>query len=121
MARQETLTGDTPAFDPSQHGIWDRFVDAGDVINHAAWLRACAEGGFVGTCRACGDFLLPQPPDERDGRHDYTAVCRSGNDGPGKGCGHEVNAPGGRRLRRSSRHLQMPTGWWDHRFKTKGA
>lgn len=110
---QEALpgTGDGPAFDPAQHGLWQRFVD-GDQVAHGAWLRACAEHTFVGTCRVCGDYLTPAYPEQLDGRTDYEARCRS------ERCGHTVVAPGGRLLRRSSRHSQMPAGWWDHRFKT---
>lgn len=109
MADQETLA-DEPArhsrlfaVDPSQHGLWDRVVEAGR-ISHAAWLRAVAESGFVGTCRRCGSFLRPLPADDRGkGVFDYEAECVNahvstvaGGVRTVSGCGHVLAAPGGR-------------------------
>lgn len=112
MAEQEPMT-DAPRrrarvlgidVDPAQHGLWKRYVEAGR-INHAAWLRAVAENGFVGTCRRCGSYLRPQPAhDHGNGRLDYTADCvnavvsENWPDGARtvQGCGGVVCAPGGR-------------------------
>jgi hypothetical protein len=59
-------------------------------IDHGSWLRARAEGGFVGTCRRCGDYLVPRIPDEHGGRIDYEADCRN------EACRYTIMAPGGR-------------------------
>jgi hypothetical protein len=87
MAEQQTLpgTGDTG-------GLWRRVHHSGRV-DHAAWLRARAEGHPVGTCRRCLDHLMPDAPQEQQGRVDYTATCR--------GCGVDICAPGGRLMHRS--------------------
>ena len=108
MADQETLPVQN-AFNPAVHGLWKRFVDDGR-INHGAWLRACAEGTWVGTCRRCGDYLVPLQPAERGRGHwEYEAACRtpavlSTVDGVRRasGCGKTICAPGGRTLHRSS-------------------
>lgn len=114
--------------DPLKAGLWNRYID-GDRINHAAWLRACASHEFVGTCRQCGSHLAPEQPVENAGRTDYTAHCIIGVqripvDGDGEkkafrteGCGWEMTAAGGRILRRSTRHSEMPGGWWERRTK----
>lgn len=114
-------------FDALDHGLWARFAE-GDRIDHAAWLRAGAEGGFVGSCRRCGDYLTPLYPDDRGKeRFDYEAHCRrhivvTYVDGKRhvEGCGAEVNAPGGRLLRKSGQHNEMPRGWWDRRLAAFG-
>lgn len=96
MAEQETLT-ERPAFNPLDHGLWARYR-AGNEIEHAAWMRACAEGAWVGTCRRCGDYLIPLRPHQVSGkRTDYEAHCR--NDA----CGAIVLACCGRVLSYSSR------------------
>jgi len=108
MGEQETLV-ERVRFNALDHGLWERFKD-GDRINHGAWLRARAEGAHVGTCRICGDYLIPAAPYEHtDGRVDNEAHCRA--------CTATVNAPGGRILRRSSRLDEMPSGWWENRLK----
>jgi hypothetical protein len=101
MAEQETLHDERDAFDPLAHSLWNRFVDNAMVV-HQAWLRACAEGGSVGTCRLCGAYLKPSYPDQVGQRHDYEAACVS--------CGHIVVAPGGRVLARSARLHERPGG-----------
>lgn len=116
MADQETLISQ-PHHNPLNHGLWARYVD-GDTINHAAWLRACAEGGYVGTCRRCGDYLKPRYPNEvSDRRTDYEAHCRRETTATivdGKrvvdGCGWECNASDGRILHRSSRTSERKKG-----------
>lgn len=90
MDTQDALPGTpAPMFNPMDHRLWKRFIDDG-LINHAAWLRARAENQFVGTCRRCGDYLIPERPDEHAERTDYQATCRS------KACGYVMTAPGGR-------------------------
>lgn len=111
MARQETLTDGAAAHNPLDHGLWQRYV-TGDNINHAAWLRAHAEAGHVGTCRHDGGRLRPLPPEQHGVLTWYEATCPDG---------HIYAAPahkwetGGRALRRSSMHSEMPTGWFTHR------
>lgn len=111
MAAQETLT-ERPQHNPLDHGLWKRYTD-GNNINHAAWLRAHAESDFVGTCRSCGGHLAPRQPHQVDKNTWYEAACVS--------CHKTIAAParpherGGRLLRHSSRHHEMPTGWWEHR------
>ncbi len=97
-ATQQALTGDTP----HDAGLWPRYVTGG-AIDHAQWLRARAESQFVGTCRRCGDYLVPDPPAELAGRTDYTARCRRAEE-----CGYELAAPGGRVMRHSGRRSDQP-------------
>jgi hypothetical protein len=87
MAEQQTLPGA-----PDHGGLWRRHV-TNSTIDHAAWLRARSEGQPVGTCRQCGDHLLPETPNDHNGRLDYTATCRS--------CDASLLAPGGRVMRGS--------------------
>ena len=112
MPAQETLpgTGHTP-FNPLDHGLYRHLVDAEGFIIHTLWMRACAEGLFVGTCRRCGDYLIPARPDEvTNQRTDYEAACRRRLtvqvvDGVRRldGCGWVLTAVGGRTFARSSR------------------
>lgn len=74
--------------DPSDSRIWPRFIEDGGIA-HGQWMKACAEGAFVGQC-TCGDYLTPRRPEQVGKRTDYTAVCRSSS------CDKEVCAPGGR-------------------------
>lgn len=109
MAEQETLTERT-VFNPLDHGLWARYR-SGNQIDHAAWMRACADGSWVGTCRRCGDYLLPLRPYQINAkRTDYEAHCRREVvvrliDGVRtvEGCGWILNAPSGRALTYSSR------------------
>jgi hypothetical protein len=82
--------------------VWTRFVDKGQ-IRDGEWLRACEAGEFVGTCRHCGDYLIPRRPLRVGSRWDYEAECRSTVresrvDGRRvvTGCGQTIAAPGGR-------------------------
>lgn len=80
----------TPPTTATGHdGLWRRYVAAGEVL-HAAWLHARSAGEWVGTCRLCGDYLIPLPPDEHAGRIDYEAACRN------RQCRYVLLAPGGR-------------------------
>lgn len=86
MTSQQTLDGRPPA----DAGLWRTYVTDGN-IDHHAWMRACSQAGWVGTCRRCGDYLRPERPDDRGaGRTDYLARCRD------PACGYELVAPGGR-------------------------
>jgi len=93
--------------DPLAAGLYRHLITF-DAINHNQWLRACAEHATVGECRRCGGHLSPRHPDQRGHRFDYEAACI--------GCGQTYTAPGGRVLRRSSAHNEMPGGWWDQRM-----
>lgn len=103
MADQETLADVPGTFDPTIHGLWKRFVD-NHQIREGEWLRACEAGEFVGTCRHCGDYLIPRRPLKvAPTRWDYEAECRSRVaeskvDGIRvvTGCGATLCAPGGR-------------------------
>lgn len=123
---QETLPGvgpdeapaanHRPAFDALLHGLWQRVKDADGTINEAAWLRACAEHGFVGTCRVCGSYLVPMHPEQIGGRKDFEAHCSSwpavnatvNGVRTVTGCGQVFNAPNGRRCERSMRWSEQP-------------
>lgn len=94
---QQTLTGDA-----HDAGLYRALVTDGH-INHPAWLRAHAEHRFVGTCRQCGDYLIPDQPHEHPGgRIDYTAACRN------ESCRWEMSAPGGRVMRHSTKLSDQP-------------
>lgn len=103
-------------FDPLTAGLFRQYV-TDHMIDHGRWLRAVAEHAFVGECRNCGAKLRPEPPEDHGGIKWYEAACVS--------CGKIVAAPatisrgqdGGRVLARSSRHHQMPDGWWPRRVK----
>jgi hypothetical protein len=97
---QPTLDGTPPA--PGD-GLWRRVLANGE-INHAAWLHVRAEGGFVGTCRKCGHYLIPQRPEEHAGRTDYEADCQN------EECGGVILAPGGRVIRHSAAKSLQPKG-----------
>jgi len=103
VADQEVLPVQT-AFDPAVHGLWKRFVDNDTHhIREGEWMRACEGDEFVGTCKYCGDYLVPQRPIRVGSRWDYEAMCRSRVtesrvDGRRvvTGCGQSIAAPGGR-------------------------
>lgn len=100
MPTQEALPGTGAA--AGDRGLWARFVGADGLIIHSLWMRACAERAFVGVCRRCGDYLLPERPIEVAGRSDYEARCVR----PAGVCGWTCNAPGGRVFRGSSRYFE---------------
>lgn len=95
-----------PRFNPLDHRLWRRVVDQ-DMIDINQFNRARAESNFVGTCRLCGGHLAPMPTDQEGHLEWFEARCVL--------CGKEVASPGGRTLRRSSRHTEMPVGWWEYR------
>ena len=95
---------------PLSCGLYRTIAPIDDQVDHGRWMRACAEGGFVGQCRLCGGYLRPLRPHEVTGhRTDYEAQCIN------SACEHSVLAPGGRTQRRSAQHSEAPAGWWDHR------
>lgn len=101
MAEQETLPSGGAR--TTQGGIWRRYLLDDGTINHAAWLRAHAEGALVGSCRMCANgHLAPRQPHDRgeDRGYDYEASCVD--------CHHTYAAPGGRTLARSSRTGERP-------------
>lgn len=89
---------------PGEGGLWRKVLD-GNTVNHSAWLRARAEGSFVGNCRRCGDYLIPAEPQQRGSGFDYAAYCRQTDT-----CRYELAAPGGRVLRRSTCLSEQPKG-----------
>jgi hypothetical protein len=91
-------------FDSREHKLYKRFLDGAGHIQHGPWLRAMAEGAHVGTCRRCGDWLIPQRPREVSAsRTDYQADCRD------EGCGWVCVIPGGRYLVGSTRLSERKT------------
>lgn len=94
MADQETLDTTRP---DDTGGIWRRHIGAGNVIDHATWLRAHNTGDPIGHCRRCGLHLHAEAPDDHQGRTDYTASCVDTH-----GCGYSLTAPGGRIMRGSA-------------------
>jgi len=99
-----------PRFDALAHRLWTRVVDS-DLINTFTWNRTRAESGFVGTCRLCGGHLRPEPSDPAVAHVEWLeATCML--------CGKTIVSPNGRTLRRSSRHSEMPGGWWDARERS---
>lgn len=92
---------------PLESGLGWRMTQ-GDTINTAAWNRARAERGIIGSCRLCGGHLVPLETDPNVGPLDwYEAECVL--------CHHPIAAPGGRVLRRSSRHSEQPVEWRETR------
>lgn len=102
-------------FDPYRHGVFHRLV-VDDRIISVAWNAAAEIGGHVGTCRVCGMAMQARPTTQENGVTWYTAGCSNGS------CGREIASPDGRVLRRSSRHGDMPKGFWESRCQkdTKG-
>lgn len=113
QAEQETLHNGQPVWKPEVHGLWRRFVDGDDgfYLDQGAINKARSEGQVVGSCRDCGGDLIVGPTQDpaTSGSHvEWTdIVCHA--------CGKERAAPNLRRLRRSSMHSRMPSGWWDAR------
>lgn len=92
---------------PLETGLGWTFTQ-GDTINVGQWNRARAERGIVGSCRLCGGHLVPQETEPRIVALEwFEARCIL--------CGHEIAAPGGRVLRRSSRHSEQPVEWRENR------
>jgi len=96
-------------FDPFEHGIYRRFLDSAGYLNSVSWNRAVSGGEHVGTCRNCGDRMLGLPTEIEVKITWYTARCTNGQ------CERVIAAPNANVLRRSSRHGEMPDGWWAQR------
>lgn len=98
-------------FDPLEHGLNRSMLDnTGMYLNTAAWDRSVGE--FVGTCRVCGDNLVAEEK-RTEGKVTWRiARCINAK------CKHEYASPEARILRRSSRHDEMPTGFWAKRTGT---
>jgi hypothetical protein len=96
---QDVLPGlPEPRFDPRQQRLWPRFIDDGQIV-HGQWLRAIAERKYVGTCRHCGQGLIPRTPYHvTSTRTDYQADCRDRDV-----CRWVCAMPGGRYLAGSTR------------------
>ena len=98
--------------DPLNSGLARRFGGNGDSINLGQWNYARAAGDIVGACRnTCTGLLVAEPSraDDGSGVTWYETRCLK--------CGHTTAAPNGRTLARSSRHSEMPSGWWQKRIK----
>jgi hypothetical protein len=100
---------------PLRGGINDRFVDTEDALPPKyEWERLARMRAQIGQCRrlGCDAPLRAIPADEHDHSGEdgaiswYEAVCDNG---------HEVAAPNGRVLRKSSLHGEMPSSWWEQR------
>lgn len=111
MTEQETLlpgpAAHNAAFDPEAHHLFGWVIDTdGLFINIGRWNRARADNSYVGQCRWCGGYLLPEPSDAYSSSPDDVcgqwlgAVCIS--------CGQEFVAPDAKVLQRSARHSRMP-------------
>jgi len=97
--------------DPLKAGISHRFID-GIFINTPAWHHANDSRDIIGSCRQpkCGGLLQAIDTHTENKITWYAAECLN--------CGHEVTAPNGRVLARSSRLNEMPDGWWSRRIDT---
>lgn len=83
--------------DPGRYcGLFSSIVSDGR-IRVGPWRSAAASGGFVGTCRSCGGFMVPDAlPDEQETRIEwYVARCLT--------CEQECAAPDGRVSSRTAR------------------
>ncbi len=101
-------------FDVFAHGIYRSFKSGADAIASTTWNRAAGSGEHVGTCRWCGDYLLAEPTHKTEKITWYSARCTN------SACLRIIAAPNGAILRRSGRHEEMPSGYWEQRTQ-KGA
>lgn len=109
-------TRPTP-FNPDAHGLWRSMVKNGH-IDDMKWKEAVSTGGFVGTCRRCGDYMIPGKPVEVNGRTDYEARCRNmagskarrGGQVVDVPCDYVMNAPGGRTYAGTTRGASRKRG-----------
>lgn len=99
----------TKPFDPRDHGIYRRFTDAAGYLHTTAWNRAAESGDLVGDCRRCGGHLLASPTHQNGNMTWYGARCTYPQ------CGYEIASPNAQALKRSSRHSEMPEGFWIQR------
>lgn len=99
----------TAGKDQPERGIAARFVDGLDFIIQSTWDEAAQRKQPVGTCRraACGGLMMARPAYRNDNILWFEAECDN--------CGSSIATPDGRVLRRSTRHAEMPGGWWANR------
>ena len=100
-------------FDPTKHGLYRRFLNDDGDLRSTTWNAAVEGGEHVGTCRRCGFYLLGRPTHQAGPIVWYGAYCTN------PGCGWEMAAPNGEILRRSSRHNEMPSGFWADRVAAR--
>lgn len=103
-------------FNALEHGLFERFLvgkrgDGDLMLNLAAWGRAIGTGEHVGTCRTCGGFCIALRS------HEQGKIVWQG--GQCLNCKHEFAMPNGEILRRSSRHSEMPQGYWERRTRAQ--
>jgi hypothetical protein len=97
--------------DPLASGLARRFGGNGEEIAAGQWNHARAAGDIIGACRNnCTGLLVAEPTGDNNGSTIdwYETRCLK--------CGHITAAPNGRTLARSSRHSEMPDGWWHKRM-----
>lgn len=84
------------------------------VIPHASNIDPATWHNVVGQCRSCEQgwlVVIEQHPRTPAWLIWYDAKCNR--------CDREVACPAGKVLRHSSRHSEMPHGWWSERNKAK--
>jgi len=98
-----------------RRGLSRRLLDSTGIIIAPAWWRAADAGEIVGNCRqpmargkTCDGHLVADPTVEIGQMKWFQAHCQR--------CLHEVVAPNGKTLPRSSRRDEMPEGAWDRRI-----
>lgn len=84
----------------------------GALLNTRAWNNAAENGYPVGDCRNCGYNIFALPTEQVGNVTWYSAGCRN--------CGKEVVSANAEVLLRSSRHSEMPQGFWEGRTGTRG-
>lgn len=102
----------TKPADQFANGIYGRFWTSrggtgGAMLDYGQWIHAIETGQEVGTCRFCGHEIWPNAPYQAGAITWYEAECRF--------CGRIVASPNQEILRRSSRHSEMPRGFWEGR------
>lgn len=96
--------------DPLNAGLHRRYGGSGNDINTGQWNYARAGGDIIGSCRDnCDGLIVAEPTGDNTGSDItwYETRCLK--------CGHTTAAPNGHTLSRSSRHQEMPSGWWAKR------
>lgn len=103
-----------------RNGLSRRLVDSMGIIIGPAWERAADGNELVGSCRqpghkgnVCDGHLVTDPTIEVHKMIWYQARCLR--------CLHQIVAPNGRTLPRSSRRGEMPDGAWELRMKHMAA
>jgi len=116
-------------FDALDHGLYREFRSYGDhigggaLLNTRAWNRQAERGHDplgghrrpVADCRHCGADMFALPTEVAGRITWYSAQCSN------PPCSAIIASPNGEVLRRSSRHSEMPGGFWDGRPKKQQA